>query len=34
MNGFSVKSCLSEDGKYILCSLYAHEENLKTLAEK
>lgn len=34
MNGFSVKSCLSEDGKHILCYLYAHEENLKTLAEK
>ncbi|CAD8055651.1 unnamed protein product [Paramecium sonneborni] len=34
INGFSVQSCITDDGKYILCRLYAHEENLKTLAER
>ncbi|CAD8131835.1 unnamed protein product [Paramecium octaurelia] len=34
MSGFSVKSCITDDGKYILCRLYAHEENLKSLAER
>ena len=34
MNGFNVKSCITDDGKFIICRLYAHEENLKTLAEK
>ncbi|CAD8057339.1 unnamed protein product [Paramecium sonneborni] len=34
INGFSVKSCITDDGRFILCRLYAHEENLKTLAQR